>query len=439
MKKNTGCYAKIIKYSRKTLKINFNDESLQDPLKYKSYSPPNFLKAVLSGLLLGKQSARELTKHFADISGKLACSSSRCRVTIGNILDEQRVAQYLSTKLMELFLVSKQNLRILKGATPHHLIAGLLDGIDLGQVPKGHKPCAFCLKRKQKDGKVKYFHRVVVLSVMSEYGPLPLFFRFCRQAELTVSHDEPSEEKFKSDCELGCAKELLVEIASCFKGALPFDVVASDALMANAPFMQLVEALGSAGIFIFKQENRVLYQQALADFQGKTFAFNINKTSWDDDPSSKGRTFVSQWGTYVDNNRKGENKNVKIFHTKRIEADGSEVEGMAITSDRSFIGPQLVEEMRFGKWHDLENGVFNALTNQWNTLKHIFFHKSNAMHSMLALQFIALIVSSCYRFGNLRRGERSFSGTLRDFFAHLSAKFHVLRSKTIIDLYYNTS
>ena len=55
---------------------------------------------------------------------------------------------------------------------------------------------------------------------------------------------------------------------------------------------------------------------------------------------------------------------------------------MALCSDHPVITPELVEFARFGKWHDLENGVFNDLANQWGTLKHIFFHKTKAIQSM---------------------------------------------------------
>ena len=353
-----------------------------------------------------------------------------------DLIAEDRVVRELE-RLSDNSLYVANNLRLLKQATSCNGIVALIDGIDLGQVHRGLEKCDFCLERLCGD-EVRYYHRVVVISIMSKYGPLPLFFRYCRPTEVSINPLEVSAEKFKSDCELSCTKMLLVEVAERFGGKLPFNIVASDALMANAPFMNLVETLGSAGVFIFKQENRRLYRQAKADFTGQTLGFGVQEKYWDKDPSGRGRTFFSQWSSYVDNNREGENKNVKIFQTTRTETDGSQMTGMAITSDNRLITPELVEELRFAKWNNLENGVFNALTTQWKTLKHLFFHSPNAMQSMLFLQFMALITYQFYCFGNLTRGGRRFIGTVRDFFKQMIVTLFSIRGRQLLEIRCNS-
>lgn len=436
--KSKGSYSGIIKYSQKTLKLGFDSDLLRTPLKGKSFAPAEILRHVHSGLLVGKHSLRELTDHHVLICQKLGRTSARCRDTIAHLLNEPRVADELKKQLISLFLKAKNDLRIFNLATSSGLIVALIDGIDLGEVAVNHGRCEYCLERKHSNGKIAYFHRMVVISIMSIYGPLPLFFRYCRPEEIVLAKEDSSEESFKAECELSCAKKLLIEIAGDFKGRLPFAVLGGDALMANAPFTELAEALGSSCVFVFKQENRRLFQQAQADFRGNTLGFNIYSESWKNDPSGKGRTFNAQWGTYVDTNRKGENKSVKIFEIERTELTGTTNKGMSLTSDSKFIGPRLVEEIRFGKWHDLENGVFNVLTTQWNILKHIFCHMTNAMYTMTAMSFIALIVSTLYRFGNLKRGGRSFQSTFREFIDHISSTFHSLRLKKIIALHCNS-
>jgi hypothetical protein len=360
---------------------------------------------------MGHQSARELEKHQSHIIARLGYGRQLSRWTIGERLDEERVVALLQELSDNLFMIAARNLRILKPATSCQGIVALVDGIDLG---------------------------VVVISVMSKYGPMPLFFRMCRPQEAVLDPLEVSQTLFKSDCELSCAKELLVDIAGRFGGRLPFDVVASDALMANAPFMELVEALGSAGVFIFKQENRKLYREAKSDFAGNSLGFNVQQATWNKDPSLKGRTFHAQWGRYVDHNRKGENKNVKIFEVIRTETNGNKSRSMAISSDRDFITPRLVEEARYGKWANLENGVFNELTNNWGTFKHLFFHKANALQSMLYLQFLALIAYRCYCYGNLKRGGRCWTGTVRDFHRHMTITFFSCRRATLIEALANS-
>jgi len=432
MQKSKGSYASIQKYTMRTVGVNYFDPALMKPLPGKTFAPATILPDIASALLIGKRSAREITKHHAEIRNKLCRPAVLCRSTIGNLLDEERTANKLQDDLLKCFSVAK-SLRILETYPRTASIVALIDGIDLGQVHEGGAHCELCLERWHQD-KVSYFHRVVVLSLVTKYGAFPIFFRFCQMKEITVDPKKASDENLKAEGELTCAKEMLIELAGRFGGRLPFDVVASDALMANAPFMQLVEALGSAGIFIFKQENRILYQQAKQDFCGNTLGFNVLKYSWDKDPSKKGRRFEAQWSTFQDINRRGEDKNVKIFETTRTDLDGTCIKTMAITSDRKFISPELVEIARYEKWRNLENGVFNELTTNWGTLKHIFFHKKNALSSMLALLFLCLVISNLYRFGNLTRGVRRFHGTLRDFFDQMRSTLDAMRRQTLREL-----
>ena len=429
-------YKRIFAYAEKTFKFLIRPEELSRPAKHKSYAPANAVLAVFSGLITGKNSATQIEKHLDKINHKLGKVSTRCRSTIGNLLDEERTLTYLNNYLLSL-LTTCHSLRALKLDNYERLVVAFVDGIDLGEVHHAGGKCELCLERHHKSGEIRYFHKVVILSVMSKHGPIPIYFRFVRETELTIKHGASSEERFKQECELSCTRKILMELAERYGGRLPFDILGGDALFANAPFMELVEALGAAGIFVFNQENRNLYKQAKADFSGQSLGFNINQESWKNS-SSKGRSFDASWGFYVDVNRKNENKNVRIFETIRTEKNGKKSTGMAITSDRSFITPQMVEVVRTGKWHDLENGVFNELVNNWGTLKHIFFHLTNAMQSMIALQLISLVISLFYRFANLKRGTRKFTGTLKDFFEQTSHTFHKLKKKALSELMCNS-
>ena len=431
-----GHYKRLVTYAGKTFKINLCPEMLKRPAKFKSFSPAIAVYTVFSALMNGKKSASEIEKHLLMLNQKLGRVSSPCRSTLGDLLNEERTLSCLNNYLINCFRVAN-SLRSLRPEEFGRLTVALIDGVDIGEVYHEGGQCELCIERTHKNGDVRYFHKIVVLSVMSKYGPVPVYFRFVRPQELTVKHSHASEEKFKQECELSCARKILIELAGIFGGRLPFDILGGDALYANAPFMELTETLGSACVFVFKQENRHLYKQAKSDFCGHTLGFNVSRASWKSS-YSKGRSFNSSWGFYVDVNRKGENKNVRIFETTRTETDSKTTTGMAITSDRKSITPHLVELVRAGRWHDLENGVFNSLTTDWKTLKHIFFHKINAMQSMIALQLICLVISLFYRFGNLTRGGRKFAGTLRDFFEQISNTFHSLKRKTLSDLMCNS-
>ena len=431
-KKSIGHFAKLNHYASKTFGWNPNSSELQNSSKYKTFSPSIAVSSVFSGLLTGCSSAQDLEKHLEFINFSQGRSASPCRATIGSLLNEERTLHFLNNFLLYTFSVALR-LRMLKLKEFDNHIIAFVDGIDLGEISHANGKCDLCLERKHKNGEIRHFHKLVVVSVMSKYGPLPIYYRFVQQSELCVKQEDVSEEKFKQECELSCTRKILIELAGIFGGRLPFDIIGGDALFANAPLMALVESLGSLGIFVFKQENRVLYKQAKADFCGHTLGFNVRHEEWSN--TKLERNYKSSWNTYIDRNRKTEDKNVRIFETTRTQKNGETFTGMAITSDNEAITPQLVELVRFNKWHDLENGVFNELTNNWGTLKHVFYHKTKAMMSMIALQFICFIISQFYRYANLTRGGRRFVGTLKDFLNHMLFTFRSLKRPEMIELH----
>ena len=180
-------YKRFNVYRKKTFKFLLSQEELLSRAKYKSYSPANTLFAVFSALIVGKNSATQIEKHLADINLKLGKVSTRCRSTIGNLLNEERTLTYLNNYLFSL-LKTCHSLRALKLDEYGRLVVAFVDGIDLGEVHHAGGKCELCLERHHKNGEVRYFHKVVVLSIMSKHGPIPIYFRFVRQKELTIKH-----------------------------------------------------------------------------------------------------------------------------------------------------------------------------------------------------------------------------------------------------------
>ena len=429
----SGNIAKLAKYSHKVLKMPFRPEELNTPLKNKTYAPDLAILAAMVSLMTGANSAAQMSTLMRDISEKQGRGSSLSRSTIGTLLNEPRTLDWLNERLLG-FLEIAKSMRVFKVDGIGNNIAAVVDGIDLGEVHKDGGKCKLCIERKHKNGNVHHFHKLVVLSLLSAVGPIPIYFRFVKPEELATDHEEMSEQKFKTECELSCTKKLLTELAQKFGGKLPFDILASDSLFANAPFMEHLEALDCSGVFVYKQENRILHRQAKADFCGKSLALGVGEQSW----VYQNRAFSSKWAVYSDKNRKKDNKNVRIFETKRTEADGTLITSMAITSDDPIITPKLVEAVRFGKWNSLENGVFNELTNNWGTLKHLFFHHTVAIQSMIALQLICLVVSLFYRYRNLNRGGRKHRSTLKAFLSKMLSDLYSMTKEQVIELVCNS-
>ena len=433
--KTTPSYTGIIRYSKKTFGVNFPFSILGKPLKYKSYGPLLVTKMAFSAILCGRKSANSIQRFIEDATQKVGKKHVPCRNTTKDLLGELRVSDWLESKLLNGLDVAKK-LRVHKPIKFQGRVVATLDGYEFEEVHKNGGRCDYCLKRVRKEEEF-FYHRVVVLNISTEYGPLPIAARFAEVKDYKIDLESLSDSEFKTTSELGTAKALLIDLAKKCGGKLPFDVLGADALYANAVLMELVENLNSACCFVYKQENRVLHKAATADFQNDNFGFDVNLINWDNDPNNKGRKFTTKSGNYIDNNREGTNKNVKIFETVRTEPDGKEVRGMTITSDAKFINPQLIEAIRFAKWSDTENKSFNNLTTKNQTADHIFYHNKNAMFSMFLIQLLALGISNFYKLGNLTRGGRKFVGTIQDFLDHLFASFKYLRIRVLESIIYN--
>ena len=79
---------------------------------------------------------------------------------------------------------------------------------------------------------------------------------------------------------------------------------------------------------------------------------------------------------------------------------------------------------KYNRWKE-ENG-FNAWTNDWGILKHVFHNDAEACDSMIGLIFIAIIGISNFRLGNLRRGARYVIGKLINFLDSIRASYRAI-------------
>lgn len=126
-------------------------------------------------------------------------------------------------------------------------------------------------------------------------------------------------------------------------------------------------------------------------------------------------------GVFIDENLIREDKNVKIVRVLRRNQDGTLIDNYFYCSNKAWINPHLVEWCRHYRWKE-ENG-FNAWTNQWHLLKHVFTGAAAACDAMIGFIFIAIISVVNYQHGNLKRAGRKFKMTLKCFFHKVYAGF----------------
>lgn len=434
-KKTKSSVDSFIRYAKKTVGFDFHSPELKEKAKHKFHAPYQAVRPVFIGMLCGEHTADGFKKVADSLQQKINKKNGPCRSTLCDLFAEERCYEFLRDQLHSHFEVAKR-LRL------HNKVAGLdglslagVDAIDTGQIKNGDKCCDLCLTR-MREGIPYHFHKLVVLSLFTPRGPIPIDFRFVRPADVNhLDLDNISDEKFKSECELSATKALLKEVATRYDEQLPFDLLYADALFANAPFMEEVESYGVGGIFTFKQENRKLFREAKKDFSEHGFGFNVQSEAWNNEELK--REYVSKSSVYEDHNRKGGEKSVKIFEITRQEEGETPKTTMIITSNLDSITPQVAENARKLQWEQQENGVFNNLTNGHKQAKHIPFHNSKAMLSIVALMLICLGICNLYKKGNLTRGGRKFIGTLKDFFHQNIISFAAMKVKKLITLFYH--
>ena len=406
--------------------------NLSTKAKGKCYKASFAVEAVFFGFLVGCKSATQLAGFAEDLAEKKGAKLKGCRATIKSLLNEDRTVKELEIMLYKMIFQCRKK-RVHKPSWSQGNVVVYVDGIYLQFMKEKHKDCKYCLKRVHNKGKenerVEYYHLGVSFSLSTDSGPIPIAFGLAEASSLPEDFENMTNDKQKQEGEKSVTKRVLNDMAEYFGGSLPFDILATDSLYPDAPFLELVESLGACVVSGYKQKNRTLKKEAQRCFEDQCLGLDdVAKHSWDTDPSNSGRCFHSKTVVLTDKNRLGSDKDVIINETQRTERDGKEVKNTYMVSRnlKSTNLPELLENIRFHRWSHKENGVFNQLTKNWNIFKHQFFHTSNAMLSIYRIMLLCLGVFNLYTNRNLCRRGRVFLSTVSSFFENILYSFKAM-------------
>jgi hypothetical protein len=130
------------------------------------------------------------------------------------------------------------------------LVVAAVDGIEI--CSSFARCCDACMEREiqhKVNGElrtdIQYYHRIVVVAVVSTPFPIPLGLRFQKNGEGEVA------------CALALLQDLTGQLGRRF-----LDVLVGDALYLQAPFVQEVERLGLAWAFTLKENQPALLREA---------------------------------------------------------------------------------------------------------------------------------------------------------------------------------
>jgi len=139
---------------------------------------------------------------------------------------------------------------VLRSDWSRGLVVAAVDGIEI--CSSFARCCDACMEReiqRKVNGEmrtdIQYYHRIVVVALVSTPFPIPLGLRFQKNGEGEVS------------CALALLKDLDNQLGRRF-----LDVLVGDALYLQAPFVKEVERLGLVWAFTLKQNQPELLREA---------------------------------------------------------------------------------------------------------------------------------------------------------------------------------
>jgi hypothetical protein len=405
-------WKKLVTYSKKTFGLSTFLSYFDQLRRYKQINDSSTLFSILMGLMTGLSSMNAISQGTP---AKYSRSVLEDFLKIDGL--PRTIRRYVYSLIRKMKRGKMINLANVKGK-----IIASVDGVETNRrqysfdeflaeiaAERLDQHCQIAIHKDSKTGEIMgidVYHRLVVICIITDRGPMPFSwayqeshaseqFRLWLDAGGNVDRlpntDADSFERLKQEGEITTLIKLLNDLASDFSRRMPFDVLIGDGLYDKATVITEVERYGIDLVAVQKSEKRKLRQDAAEDF-------STQKPSvlWFKDQ----KEYEGWQKVYEDANINRSDQKVKIIRIIRRTKSGS-VDNYFYCSNRNYITPRFVEWCRYYRWKE-ENG-FNAWTNKWNLLKHVFHHSYAASDAMIGLIFISIILVENFRRGNLKR------------------------------------
>jgi hypothetical protein len=266
-------------------------------------------------------------------------------------------------------------------------VVGAVDGIEI--CSSFARCCAACMEREvqhkvngEMKTEIQYYHRIVVVVLVSTSFPIPLGVRFQKNGETEVA------------CALALLQDLVGQLGRRF-----LDVLVGDALYLQAPFVKAVENLGLSWAFTLKENQPDLLREAERCTQQAP-------TGVQAEPGREMQYWhLPDLDWLVADRPVQVVKTVRLEHLQRVrisEKDGYRSKAKipvaqpstnfyATNFELGSISPLFIHQFSRSRWR-IDTEVFHTLTVDCH-LKHAAVHQTTALVVLTMIRFLAYTLS----------------------------------------------
>jgi hypothetical protein len=279
---------------------------------------------------------------------------------------------------------------ILRSDWSRGLVVAAVDGIEI--CSSFARCCDACMEREiqhKVNGElrtdIQYYHRIVVVAVVSTPFPIPLGVRFQKNGEGEVA------------CALALLQDLTGQLGSRF-----LDVLVGDALYLQAPFVKEVERLGLDWAFTLKDNQPALLREAEGLTQGSPTGvqaepgseiqyWHLPEVDW---PAADRLVRV------VKTVRREDRRSVPLAQPDTPRAKGKtqvtrqSINYCATNFELGSIPPLFIHQFGRSRWR-IDTEVFQTITTDCH-LKHPAVHQTTALIVLTMIRFLAYTLSMVF-------------------------------------------
>ena len=297
---------------------------------------------------------------------------------------------------------------VLRSDWSRGLVVAAVDGIEI--CSSFLRCCDACMEREVQhkvNGEmrtdIQYYHRIVVVAVVSTSFPIPLGLRFQKNGETEVA------------CALALLQDLDNQLGRRF-----LDVLVGDALYLQAPFVKEVERLGLVWAFTLKENQPDLLREAERFTQefptgvhaetGREIRYwHLPEVDW---PVADCLVRIV--------------KTVRIEHQRRLtvsEKDGHRIKSKTTVTQQSTnfyatnfelgsVSPLFIHQFSRSRWR-IDTEVFQTITTDCH-LKHPAVHQTTALVVLTMIRFLAYTLSLVFYHRQVRSHARGKCETFHE-------------------------